>query len=132
MIRLVVPAVALLLVASPIFAQSASSTEEEGTLGPSIFLSIDGKQAYRVSDWLGAPVRLKSGDGIGEIESLILGPDGQTVAAIIGVGGFLGIGERTIAVDIASLRASREDGDVVLDLDATREEVENAEPVIFE
>ena len=128
-------AILALLLTSTTFAQAESASAEPATasLGPAVFLSIDGERAYRVSDWLGAPVSLKDGEGdIGEVESLILDPNGATVAAIIGVGGFLGVGEKDIAVSIDSLSASTEDGDVMLELDATREQIDSAEPVVLD
>lgn len=138
MIRIPALATALLMAAAlPAAAQStdAGSTEtaDRGSLGPAVFLSIDGKEAFRVSDWLGAPVRLQEGDDeIGEVESLLLDRDGKTVAVIIGVGGFLGIGEKDIAVDIGTINARREEDGVILELQATREQVNDADPVILE
>lgn len=128
-----------LLLAPAAFAQSGAETPGTDTasqpkdLGPDIFLAIDGEQAYRVEDWIGAPVILKdSGDSIGEIETLILDEDGQTVAAIVGVGGFLGLGEKRIAVNLKSLQASWTDGQVELAISATREQIDNAQPIVLD
>ena len=99
-------------------------------MGPAVFLAINGERAYRVDDWIDAPVRLiDTGEEIGELESLMLGERGQTMAAILEVGGFLGIGEKEVAVEISSLRAVRNDGELFLELDATRQQIERAEPV---
>ena len=114
------------------------SAEEGGVsplpeIGPAVFLSIDGERAYRIEDWIGAPVQLAgSGEEIGEVETLMLGGDGRTIAALVGVGGFLGIGEKLVAVDIGSLNAVREEGDFFLQLDATRGQIERAEPVVLD
>jgi len=55
---------------------------------------------------IGQPVYSTSGDDaeeIGSISDLIFDEDGQITAVVIGVGGFLGIGEKAVAVDFQSL-----------------------------
>ncbi len=41
---------------------------------------------------------------IGDINDLVLGQDGQTDAVIVGVGGFLGIGEKDVAINFDQLK----------------------------
>ncbi|MEI2804571.1 PRC-barrel domain-containing protein [Albidovulum sp.] len=43
-------------------------------------------------------------DDIGEVNDVILGRDGTVDAVLVDIGGFLGIGERQVAVDMAALR----------------------------
>lgn len=55
---------------------------------------------------IGQPVYSSAGDDaeeIGSISDLVFSADGQITAVIIGVGGFLGIGEKAVAVDFQSL-----------------------------
>jgi len=40
-----------------------------------------------------------SGKAIGDMKDVLVGPDGKIQALIIGVGGFLGLGEKNVAVD---------------------------------
>lgn len=47
---------------------------------------------------------------IGEISDLVLTQDGQVKAVLVDIGGFLGLGERTVAVSMDQLRTIR-DGD---------------------
>lgn len=42
-------------------------------------------------------------DNVGEINDLLLGADGEVKAVLLDIGGFLGIGEKTIAVDMSEL-----------------------------
>jgi hypothetical protein len=66
-------------------------------------------------------------EAIGDITDLVLDETGQVKAVVIGVGGFLGIGERNIAVDFAQLRwVAGQDGSQVLMMDTTREALEAA------
>lgn len=55
---------------------------------------------------MGQPVYSSAGDEaeeIGTINDLVFSADGQITAVVIGVGGFLGIGEKSVAVDFDSL-----------------------------
>ena len=67
-----------------------------------------------------------SGEDIGEVSDLVMGADGQTVEqAVLDVGGFLGIGERKIAVPLDELQFVRNaDGDVRIYIQATQEQLE--------
>ncbi len=50
-------------------------------------------------------------DDIGEVDDVILTQDGKVKAVVLGIGGFLGIGERDIAVKMSSLNRVRESDD---------------------
>lgn len=50
-------------------------------------------------------------DDIGEVNDVILSRDGQVKAVILGVGGFIGIGEKDVAVDMSSIKIVNEDDD---------------------
>ena len=50
-------------------------------------------------------------DDIGEINEVVLTRDGSVLAVIVGVGGFLGIGERDVALDMSQIRFVSEEGD---------------------
>jgi hypothetical protein len=50
-------------------------------------------------------------DDIGEIGDMIIGVDGTLQAVVLDVGGFLGIGEREVAIQWSALRGVREDDD---------------------
>ena len=55
---------------------------------------------------IGQPVYSSTGDDaeeIGNISDIVFDADGQITAAVIGVGGFLGIGEKSVAVDFNAL-----------------------------
>ncbi|MTH62600.1 PRC-barrel domain-containing protein [Paracoccus litorisediminis] len=52
----------------------------------------------------------KGWDNVGEISDLVLNKDGQLKAVLVDVGGFLGMGEKSVAVAMDQLRVIR-DGD---------------------
>ncbi|WP_437344204.1 PRC-barrel domain-containing protein [Mesorhizobium marinum] len=61
---------------------------------------------------------------IGDVNDIVLGTDGSIDAVIVGVGGFLGIGEKEVAVDFANLEWVERDGDRWLATPATKEQLE--------
>ena len=65
-------------------------------------------------------------DNVGDVNDVVMGQDGQAEAVVIGVGGFLGIGEKNVAVDFDKLSWVDRDGERWLMISATREELEAA------
>jgi sporulation protein YlmC with PRC-barrel domain len=64
---------------------------------------------------------------VGQIRDIVLGGDGQAQAIVIGVGGFVGLGEKDVAVDFDRISRSVDtNGDVWLVINATQEQLEAA------
>lgn len=59
-------------------------------------------QLMKASDMIGSSVKNPQGEEIGEIEDLIVTSD-NVARVIIDVGGFLGMGEKTVAVSYSEL-----------------------------
>lgn len=78
-----------------------------------------------VSTFIGQTVYesdLPDAASVGDLNDLITGPDGRIEAAIIGVGGFLGVGEKNVAVSPDRLQlAERSDGKVWLVIKLSKE-----------
>jgi hypothetical protein len=53
---------------------------------------------------IGADVLNASGEEIGEVQDLVIGSDNTVDKAIVEVGGFLGVGSKFVAVEIAQLK----------------------------
>jgi hypothetical protein len=56
---------------------------------------------------LGKPVYNDKNEKVGDVDDLIIAPDSSISYAIIGVGGFLGLGERQVAVPVNRFKAYR-------------------------
>lgn len=64
---------------------------------------------------------------IGDVTDFVVGPDGSIAAVIIGVGGFLGMGQKGVAVNYAELEwTTAEDGTERFVLPTTKEALEAA------
>jgi sporulation protein YlmC with PRC-barrel domain len=79
------------------------------------------------NDYIGKPVYNAEDKSIGDVNDLIMEEDGGIVAAVIGVGGFLGIGEKSVAVPWNQLQAGQEPQTFVMNID--RQTLEQAPAV---
>lgn len=85
----------------------------------------------RADQWLASDLRAKNvydrNDAkIGAINDLLIDRDGRISAVIIGVGGFLGIGEKNVGVPFADIKISLRDGNEWLVLERSREDLRAA------
>ncbi len=74
----------------------------------------------------GATVYGANDESVGEIDRLVLGDDGKVTHVVVNVGGFLGLGEKPVAVTFDELQILREQGgdDVRIYIDSTQERLE--------
>jgi sporulation protein YlmC with PRC-barrel domain len=94
------------LIGKRVYATDKNVTEKSYTTGAE-------------SDW----------DDIGEVDDIIMTEAGEVKAVILGVGGFLGLGERDIAVNMSSLnmvRESDDDDDFFLVVNTDKDKLMNA------
>src|SRR5690606_9354754 len=63
-------------------------------------------------------------ESIGEVKDIVIGDDGSMQAVVVGVGGFLGIGQKEVAVDFGQLDWAERDGDRWLVAPMTKEQLE--------
>jgi sporulation protein YlmC with PRC-barrel domain len=99
------------LLASVAFAQSPSATTDSATTDrattaapaatsdPSSF-----KGSWRTSKLVGLNVYNDSNESIGSVNDMLTDKSGDIKAVVIGVGGFLGIGEHLVAVPIDKVK----------------------------
>ncbi|MGD9511277.1 MAG: PRC-barrel domain-containing protein [Geminicoccaceae bacterium] len=64
-------------------------------------------------------------DTIGEVSDLVVTEDGRVEAIVVGVGGFLGIGQKRVALDWDSVKMTEQDGSRAILVAATREQLED-------
>ncbi|WP_299031402.1 PRC-barrel domain-containing protein [uncultured Sulfitobacter sp.] len=81
---------------------------------------------FNSEDLTGARVYSATDEDIGEISELIMNTEGKIDAAIIDVGGFLGLGEKPVSVSMDKLDILRSTDDKMLrvHINATQEELE--------
>jgi sporulation protein YlmC with PRC-barrel domain len=89
--------------------------------------SFSGATVISANDFIGKRVYTRAGDDIGEVNDLIMTGNGGIQAVVLGVGGFLGIGEKDVAVSMASIDMAKDGSTVRLTVDGTKEQF-NAAP----
>ena len=92
---------------------------------PQIMSSVPA-QSVTVTDWYKQSVYDPSNSKIGEIMDVLLSADGKVNALIIGVGGFLGMGEKDVAVPFSAVKHTSKEGKVYLTLDTTKDALKAA------
>ena len=63
-------------------------------------------------------------ENIGSVNDIVIDADGNVASVVIGIGGFLGIGQKNVAVDYATLDWAEENGDRWIVVNASREQLE--------
>ena len=92
---------ALLACSMPVFAANDYPSAKLQTALPS--------EAMTVTDWYKQNVYDPNENKIGDIKDVLVDKSGKVVALIVGVGGFLGAGEKDVAVSVRG-RASDHEG----------------------
>ena len=81
----------------------------------------------RASALIGTTVKNDAGETVGDINELLISRDGRIAAVVIGVGGFLGIGEREVAVNYTALRISHDsNAKMTVSLNTTKDSLKAA------
>lgn len=131
-------------------ACGASAASAEAHLAnPFVESTLEYGESYLATTLIGTPVHatedeidsmipLAAGtvgewDEIGEIGDLIIGVDGSLESVIVDVGGFLGLGEREVAIRWSALQGVREEDDLdeyFLGLTMSEEMLREAPPVV--
>jgi sporulation protein YlmC with PRC-barrel domain len=108
--------------------QKPSATTEVPKTPVSGQIMTQDSNSLLARDFIGLAVYSPDKTKIGTINDLILSKDGKTVEGfVIGVGGFLGIGEKAVALKMDRLQISNTpEGAVQLTMDAKKEELANA------
>jgi hypothetical protein len=81
---------------------------------------------WLASDVYKAAVYDPSENKIGDIDDLIIDRNGTVATAVIGVGGFLGVGQKDVAIPFSDLKISMRNGKDWLVLNRTKDELKAA------
>lgn len=132
-----IPAAAVIaLMAMPAFAQEAPMTPAQRsapseatspaapagtTIASSLADSISAKKLINES------VKNAANEPIGDINDVLISSDGKVAAVIVGVGGFLGMGEKDVALPFDQLMFARNaDGALAVSTNMSKEALQSA------
>lgn len=116
----------LALAAGPVYSQQAENTAPAETSTAITFSERQDASQVLATDFTGEPVVNAAGEPIGDINNLVFDESGRISLAVIGVGGFMGVGEKEVAVPFDALRPDTRDGKRVLVIDVTKEQIQSA------
>ena len=102
---------------------TADTTQLTAKPGEKFFTEQD-DNAVLASELIGKTVYHSADKSLGDINDIVWTKDGNIQGVIVGVGGFLGIGEKNVAVNFDALKITAdENGDKKFVLDATKDEL---------
>jgi sporulation protein YlmC with PRC-barrel domain len=107
-------------------AQTANETEQQTTLTGDFQPSAD---QILASEFIGMQIHSGAADDaeqIGEVQDVVMSPDGTAEAVIVDVGGFLGMGEKRVAISFDQIEWTQRDGEDWLSATFDRQALENA------
>ena len=85
-----------------------------------------------VSDWYKQDVYDPSDSKIGKIDDVLVSETGQVNALIVGVGGFLGAGEKDVAVPFTSVKWANKNNKKYLTMSATKDDLKSAQGLKYD
>ena len=95
-------------VAMPAMAQTDTTTvPKAATAAPATvgeFMTQAQKGQYRASKFIGVNIYNGSDENVGEVNEIIVDKAGAIQAIVVGVGGFLGIGEKNVALPFNAVK----------------------------
>ena len=110
-------ALALLAGSASGFAQSSKDQ----------FVTLQPAGQWLSSQFIGQPVSNDTGETVGNISDLLFDKGGRIVNVVIGVGGFLGIGEKNVAMPYTALSITADaNGKRVVKLAVSKEQLKAA------
>jgi len=121
------------LVATSAYAQQNPTPSQTETAQPAAPAAGQATQptvradGYLATNFINESVYNGTGDNaenIGDVNDLVIAKDGKVKAVVVGVGGFLGIGEHNVAVDFTKVSWAEKNGDRWLIYPATKEELQ--------
>jgi sporulation protein YlmC with PRC-barrel domain len=93
------------LLATAAFAQTPTATTDRANMAPAAASdSVSFQGTWRASKLVGLNVYNDTNESLGSINDLLTDKSGNIKAVVIGVGGFLGVGEHLVAVPLDKIK----------------------------
>ena len=116
MMKSTVLAALLVAFAAPAMAQTTDSA----------FKVTQGSNEWRVANYMGKPIVNATGEKIGDVSDLIFDRTGRITTVVIGVGGFLGLGAKQVALPFEAITYTDLNGERQIMVPLTKESLQAA------
>lgn len=90
---------------------------------PDGLIRLQDENTFLASDLTGATVYSPKDEAIGDVNDVIVSRDGKVDGIVVGVGGFLGIGEKDVAIEMSKIKMAETENGIKLVLDTTKDEL---------
>jgi sporulation protein YlmC with PRC-barrel domain len=101
------------------FAQSMAAGRAE-------LMSTVPASSKTVSNWYKQDIYDPSDSKIGKVDDVLVSDNGQVNVLMVGVGGFLGAGEKDVAVPFSAVRPTTKNSKTYLTMDTTKDALKSA------
>jgi sporulation protein YlmC with PRC-barrel domain len=128
--KIIIAAAVAALVAGAAYAQEVTVVPTTPT--QTRVLATLPQNATTIANYYRQNVYDPSDAKIGEINDVLVGKDGKIDALIVGVGGFLGIGEKDVAVPFDAIHGTEKNGKWYLTMNATKDDLQKAHGYKFD
>jgi len=92
------------LLATVAFAQNPTATTDRANMAPAAASDSSFQGDWRASKVVGVSVYNENNESLGSINDLLMDKSGNIKAVVIGVGGFLGVGEHLVAIPFDKIK----------------------------
>jgi sporulation protein YlmC with PRC-barrel domain len=82
--------------------------------------------SFTITDYYKQDVYDNGKNTVGKIDDVLIDKSGKITTLIVGVGGFLGIGEKDVALPFAAVKAEKKDNKWYLTVDETKDSLKGA------
>jgi sporulation protein YlmC with PRC-barrel domain len=128
MVRKLLATTALMtLLAGGAYAQEATQPASPAPATEAPAAPVAKADGFLATNLIGETVYNGTGDNaenIGQVNDVVIGSDGNVESVVIGVGGFLGIGEKNVAMNYGDIDWAERDGDRWIVVNATKEQLQ--------
>lgn len=107
-------------------SMSTTDRQDKSGMKNQDYLSSAPATGTQASDLIGASVVTNSGEDVGSVDDLIIDDEGHIVAVTVGVGGFLGMGQKDVAIGWGNVTKSADSDELELRVNVTRDDLRNA------
>lgn len=111
---------------SSLVTSDQSDMQSQSGMSGQDYVSATPPNGMRASHLIGEEVVTTGDEEVGSVSDLIIDQDGQVVAIVLGVGGFLGMGEKDVAISWDKVTKSGTSEDQKLRINETREALRDA------
>lgn len=109
----------------PIYALAAVAALATPAFAAGTMSSLP-SDSWTITNYYKQNVYDKAQNTVGKIDDVLMDKSGKITALMVGVGGFLGVGEKDVALPFSAVHSEKKDNKWYLTVDETKDSLKNA------